>query len=287
MANSFCIKTNNNQILDYLLFELENINLENIYLSRNNFKIYQNIVVHYRGENTDLFLSNISNTLSNAIVKFYEQNILKKIINCNYFYFSDFEKKEIFDNASKSLTESIENLTYRKNLVSFLCYEFLLKNKNLILDGLVNFRLQEYMKLLDETIDLATDKFLIDREYNEFISLLKLYINSKVSSPYSLHLVYLNNESILLDHNKNIIHIDDNIFNAKYLSDISFSSNDYALNTLLNLLPKKLYIHLINSEEDEFISTLKLIFDNRVYICEDCQICNIYKISNNVHPLQN
>jgi len=41
------------------------------------------------------------------------------------------------------------------------------------------------------------------------------------------------------------------------------------------------YIHLIDIE-DEFINTLKLIFDNRVCICKDCNICTIYKKNNNV-----
>ena len=77
------------------------------------------------------------------------------------------------------------------------------------------------------------------------------------------------------------VQVESNINNARYLSDISFSSNDIALNTLLNLLPKKLKIHVIN-KEDEFINTLKLIFDNRVEICTDCNICKTYKMINNV-----
>ena len=89
--------------------------------------------------------------------------------------------------------------------------------------------------------------------------------------------IYNNENSILLDENKNVINISDEIFKAKYLSDITFSSNDYALNGLLTLLPKKIYIHLIDNCVDEFIHTLGLIFENRVDICTDCDICKIYK----------
>ena len=71
------------------------------------------------------------------------------------------------------------------------------------------------------------------------------------------------------------------MFNAQYLSDISFSSNDYALNTLLTLLPRKIEIHLIGYE-DEFINTLKLIFGTKIFICTDCNICRTYKVLNNV-----
>ena len=59
---------------------------------------------------------------------------------------------------------------------------------------------------------------------------------------------------------------------------IVLSSNDYALNTLLTLLPEKIYIHVIDNVQDEFINTIKLIFDNRVYICNDCNLCKIYRL---------
>ena len=83
-----------------------------------------------------------------------------------------------------------------------------------------------------------------------------------------------------MDSSRNIISLSDNIFNAKYLSDISFSSNDYALNSLLTLLPKRIELHVIGYE-DEFINTLKLIFGNRIFICRDCNICRTYKILTN------
>ena len=51
----------------------------------------------------------------------------------------------------------------------------------------------------------------------------------------------------------------------------------YILNTLLDLLPEKINVHLINIEDD-FIKTLKSIFEKRLYICTDCDICKTYKL---------
>ena len=82
---------------------------------------------------------------------------------------------------------------------------------------------------------------------------------------------------LLVDNNMNVIEINKNIFNAKYLSDISFSSNDYTLNSLLDLLPEKIYIHVIDGYIDEFVSTIEAIFENRVIICNECDICKLYK----------
>ena len=129
---------------------------------------------------------------------------------------------------------------------------------------------------------MAVNKFVIDREYSEFIDLLKCYINSKSYEVSCVHLIYQNKESILLDEFKSLIELDENILNSKYLSDITFSSNDYTLNALLTLLPKKIYIHIIDDIQDEFINTLKLIFDDRIFICNDCNICKIYKQKSDV-----
>ena len=120
----------------------------------------------------------------------------------------------------------------------------------------------------------------MEKEYKEFISLLRFYINSQASNSNIVHLICNSNENILIDENKNIINIYDEVFNAKYLSDITFSSNDYILNTLLNLLPKKIYIHLLDNSINEFITTLQLVFENRVELCADCDICKLYKNKN-------
>ena len=135
------------------------------------------------------------------------------------------------------------------------------------------------MEYLDNIVDMAVNKYIIEKEYKEFISLLKVYVNTTETKTDILNLIYVHGESILLDKQNNIIQIEGNINNAKYLSDISFSSNDIALNTLLSMLPKKIEVHLID-KEDEFINTLKLIFENRIMICTDCSICNTYKMIN-------
>ena len=135
------------------------------------------------------------------------------------------------------------------------------------------------MNFLNTEIDVAVNKFLIDKEYVEFVNILRLYIKSEAenSKTEHLHLIYKNKISIITDDHKNIISCNDNIKKAKYVSDISFSSNDFALNTLLNLVPKSITIHLVDGYVDEFINTLKLIFQEKIKVCEDCDICNMYK----------
>ena len=279
MLKSFCIKTNNNKIVNYLLTEFQNAKIDNMYISNLKFKFYNNVIVHYKGKDLNCFYNVFSNVLSSAVLNFYEENLIKHLMNNNYFYFTEIEQEKIISIINEYLSDNdFSEVAIRKSSIEVSCIEYFSNNKSAILDGFVNFRLNEYIKILDYIVDLGVNKFIIDREYSEFIDLLKCYINSKECNSPLVHLIYKSQESTLLDEFKNIITVDESIFNSKYLSDISFSSNDYTLNTLLTLLPKKIYIHLVDNIEDEFINTLKLIFDNRIYICNDCSLCKIYRL---------
>ena len=237
-------------------------------------------IIH--GDNINTFYKILCDTLTKCIVFFYEKKLTKNIIFYNYFYFDTNEANQILNDCTDLFTSDEEIGKEKYESIYNSLYSYILEHHSIVLNGFVNFRLQDYKNILDYTVDLCVNNFLIEKEYYEFINILHLYVNSKESTTEQIHLVYVNKESILIDSDKNIIHTKDKSFDAKYLSDISFSSNDYCLNALLNLLPQKLYIHLIDNYEDEFINTLKLIFENRVTICNDCDICRIYRMTNNV-----
>ncbi len=282
---TICIKTNNPKILNYLLNNIKQIDLNDIYFSSHKFKIYDNIFIHYKGNDAKLFFSTIANILTFSVLDIYEASITKNILKNEYFYFENKEKQLILDKIHSINLESIENFEEKENTLHESFYNFFLASTKsrttLYLKGFITFRLKKYITILEKIVDDAVKQYLIEKEYNEFVSLLKIYIKSEESKIDLVHLIYTPESKqikpILLDKNKNNIKIDINLLNAKYLSDISFSSSDMILNTLLNLLPKKIYIHLLSDNyKDEFISTLELIFDNRVTICKDCDICRFF-----------
>ena len=279
---SLCIKTNNSDLLNYLLNELKELELDNVCFSLCQFKHYKNIIIHYTGENEKLFLEKISSILSLLIIDELEESFINKIILDYYFYFDSNERKDILNLCFDIMSNDFSDIFDKKfNILHNIFYNFLLNNRNLYLQGFTNFRLKPYFKILDDIVSEAVNCFVVEKEYLEFVSLLKLYINSQDSTCNLVHLIYSSHEedSILLNESKEIIDVSDNNLNAKFLSDISFSNNDYTLNTLLTMLPKEIYIHLIDNYIDDFINTLIAIFENRVHICTDCDICNLYKHS--------
>ncbi|MBR3002381.1 MAG: putative sporulation protein YtxC [Clostridia bacterium] len=274
---SIALKTNNSQTIDYLQNELLNFNMDNVYFTSKQFKHYNNFIIHYKGNNEAVFINKVASLLSFLVIYEFEEDFLKNSIYKNYFYFSSHEREIILSNCYDIMVDSKDYLKNKYNILFSIFKSYLINNNKIFLNGFINFRLQQYHDLLDSVVNEAVNSFIIEKEYQEFISMLKLYINSQNCNSSEIHVVYSNDFTLILDENKNIIENSNKMLNAKFLSDITFSTNDYTLNTLLNELPEKLYIHLINNTIDEFIRTLTLIFDKRVVICNDCNICNLYK----------
>ncbi len=274
---SICIKTNNSKCINYLLNELKNTSIDKVLFRFCKFKHYENVVIHYKGEDNSSFISQVSSILSFLVIDELEEIFYKRIISHEYFYFDKFERKSIFDICFDIISEDNNEFFNKKYLsLHHSFFEYLSENKSIVLEGFINFRIPEYFSILEEIVDEAVNSFVVEKEYLEFISLLKLYINSQRATCEFVHLVYFKDHSIILDKDKNIISASSDLLNAKYLSDISFSENDIALNTLLNIVPKKIFIHLINCNPDEFIKTVSLIFENKTELCTDCNICKIY-----------
>lgn len=277
--SSLCIKTNNDNILTYLKKEFSEFNMLNVFFSMKEFKSYKNIIIHYTGIDNELFYTKLATILSYLVIDCFENDIIKNILISNYFYFDNPEFTKILDLCTENLCDDQEfSFVNRQMLLFDAFYEYITKHHSIVLSGFINFRLKEYRNILEELVDFSVNEYIIEREYLEFVSLLKIYVNSQSVSSSTVHLVALENDTFLLDDNMNLINIDKTALNSKYLSDISFSNNDYILNTLLSILPQKIYFHLVSPLTNiDFLNTLQMIFENRIEFCNDCNICNLYK----------
>ena len=277
--SSLCIKTNNEDILEYLQKEFSDFNMLNVFYSRNEFKSYKNIIIHYTGIDNELFYTKLATIFSYLLIDYFETDLIKNILLSNYFYFDNSEYTKILNLCAENLCDDDEfSFVNRQMLLFNAFYDYISTHHSIVLSGFINFRLKDYRSIIEDVIDFSVNEYIIEKEYHEFISLLKIYINSQPSSNQIIHLISLEHDTFLLNEKMELIDIDRTTFKAKYLSDVSFSNNDYILNTLLNLLPQKIYLHIVSPSNNlDFINTLQLIFENRIKFCNDCNICNLYK----------
>ena len=157
---SICLKTNNDEIISYIIRRLEEI--DEIVISTNKFKIYKNIIIHYIGQNERNFLIQFSGILANMIALFYEHRILNKIINENYCYFEEFEKEIILKICERIIELQEASFKYKEEILKGLVYEYFLEgNKYMILDGFMNFRVKPYLEVLDYVVDTSVTNFVL------------------------------------------------------------------------------------------------------------------------------
>ncbi len=142
----------------------------------------------------------ISNALADYIIRQYEERLIARIINSNFCYFNAAERKEILRralsiirNEDKTFINSLFQIR-RRNVIVRRLMDYFDNSNSIILDGFVNFRLKDYIKDLEEIVDKAVDDFLTDREYREFIRLLRYFVEiqePKIDTVHVLSLIHI------------------------------------------------------------------------------------------------
>jgi len=223
-----------------------------------------------------IFNSHVAGIITDLIINKWQNKLLKDIIRENYYYFDEQEKGTIYDFAQKKLDLCNENMESNRLLILHKLSEYLSVNNNLVIDGFIRFRLKEYVSQLYEVADRAVDDFLIEREYKEFIELLRYFV--EIQEPRAdLVNVVLRTDGIfqLYDEANQAI-------NSDYLRDFmidlvenEINYEDLLISALITIAPKKIKFHTGNGELPEStISTIQSVFVGRVSECSGCPLCN-------------
>ena len=148
---SICIKTNDTHLLNYLLNEFDYIEIDKVCISTNQFKNYKNIIIHYTGNEISAFIHEVSCILSCFVIDEIEESILKRLILKNYFYFEAIERREILDVCYDIFTDEFNEYFDKKyNCLINDFSSYLTENKSIILSGFINFRIKDYVKILED-----------------------------------------------------------------------------------------------------------------------------------------
>ncbi len=156
---SICIKTNNQEIIEYLLHTFEKLPID-VCISNYRFKKYDNVIVHDMSKNENEFCEIIAIILKSTIEKFYESDLIKKCIKQNYFYLSELEQELVFKISHQIMRLPDHKIGYKNKLLKELVKNYVRENKSLVLDGFMNFRTREYKELLDNIVEVSVVSFL-------------------------------------------------------------------------------------------------------------------------------
>lgn len=213
-----------------------------------------------------LYIEEICKEITELIINIMKNKLLKEyILTCNL-------ETEKFDSDAVyacSLEIFSKKEPFIKYTVQNRVYEYILNNNYLNIDGFVKFRMKELMKYISAIGDIALEEYLIKKDQDEFVSVLKYFIDIQEEKIDLLRIHIMNDNSfVLYDKDGNRIENteDEEILNMMLKEDLNYE--DFLISTLLALCPKKIEIldSMKNDSSSEIVDMIKSIFGDKVSI---------------------
>lgn len=203
--------------------------------------------------------------ITGEIMSHYEKPLLKRITEHEFPYAPPAERMEILNlalkHASAESTDAIDTIHYerRKALIKEQALDYLKENSYIIINGFVNFRLEEYKNELRNLCHDAAEELYAMREYDEFMNMLRFFVSVQAPKEQLVHIVKKN--GFLRIHNKRHRDITDRYCEEAIFSDEGFTQEDIVLSALITIAPRKIVIH-DKCENERIYDTLVSVFSD-------------------------
>lgn len=225
-------------------------------------------------------LAQVAELLATEIIARREPEILDRILQNAYGYFTPPEREDICARTRKILDAREvggkgPSRPARFELIRQRVADYLAREEHLNVEGFINFRLQDYLEELDEALEEAVDDFLMDREYHEFIRLLRHFVEAQEPRVEKVHVLlhpsgcfqlYDGKEKSLLPGTPVVFSMD--------LEDSEINYEDLLISALITIAPGKIWLHSTDPWKNrETLTTVKNVFGERVELCPGCSHC--------------
>ncbi|RAP75420.1 putative sporulation protein YtxC [Paenibacillus montanisoli] len=154
--------------------------------------------------------------------------------------------------------------------------QFLGSHTRLNLDGFVTFRLAAYWLELKEVVAYAVDEYVMDKQYQEFISLLKYFVRMQEVKLPIVHVLHKGgSEFVLYDQDFQMLETVQADRIVAEMLESEMNMEDMIVSTLITVSPQQIVIHT-RQPDLPVMRTLETIFEHRVRLCCTCGHCNFF-----------
>lgn len=201
---------------------------------------------------------------------------LENKLKSTYFFLGDDEIKDVKHKCIQTMLKDIpvsDNGIYfinRKNQIIQKINDCIKENHEININGFVTFRTKEIENEFDVIIDKIVENYMVEKEYDEFIKLLKYFVDIQESKIDELN-IYVDKYGNYLLKDKYGKDIENKIVEG--LCDVkttgAVSIDDILISGLITLSPKKIIIHSRdNFKNKELIETIEKVFESKVAFCD-------------------
>jgi len=235
----------------------------------------------------------LSEIIAGIIIEVYEDTLVMRILNGQKYEILNTLDKEFVLKKVKHYIDMQKNYNFgfqnnldcdRYLMVKSKLFEYMKNADRLLIEGFINFRLKEYIKELENYINIAVEELFLEQRNNEFIGLLRYFVHIQTAKEDTVHII-CNSRSNYSDYRlfnsmkKDITEKYFEYFFADSLS-LDIDNDDMLISALITISPKKIIFHKFNDNGEntsintEALEIIKQVFENRVYFCESCKFCD-------------
>lgn len=244
--------------------------------------IHSNLTQNDSSEMEVQIFDAVSIALAQHIIHEETSGIIEDIITKEFHYRDREELSQImqycdqFINGSCESSQEMEQSRVRRVLkMSTHIHQYIMENKQLNLKGFIRFRLDDYIEEMREIVEYAIDEFVMERQYKEFIALLKYFVYIQEAKISVVHLLHKGGHEFAI-LNDMMQPVDINRFESTLTTEFlekDMNFEDMIVSTLITVSPANIYIH--TKEPDlPIIKTIMQIFEDRTELCSHCPVCH-------------
>ncbi|HHV61103.1 MAG TPA: putative sporulation protein YtxC [Firmicutes bacterium] len=216
----------------------------------------------------------IAQVLARAIVHDMQKALTLTILRERYKTFDDTELAQIADDTVRMLQEQEDTPAEEQvNEIAGKLLDYLNANNELVLEGFIRFRLKDYYAGLRSAVDRAVDNFMVEREYKEFIRLLKYFVDIQEPKFDEVHVIMRPNGVFrLLDSKYRVI---ENDYLEGFIADLGSDDVDYEdllISALITVAPARVVLHFDRNRA--VVETIVGVFEDKVTMCPGCPLCS-------------
>ncbi len=244
-----------------------------------------------QGDNTDIYMRDedivyifkhqISEFLAEHILHDWEDKMVRREIARRTRHIDAQDQEIVLHKAIEFLqrcntNESI-NLLFnygRKNKISHRIMDYIYTNDKLVIEGLINFCMQDYLNELRFAVDLACEELNNEKEYNDFIKLLRYFVDTQTPRLREVNLL-MNKDGMFFLWDGDGVNIDEKIINY-YSNEMLYndiSLDDILVSILITVSPRRIILHNPSSDYSEPVKIIRQVFGERIKECEGCERC--------------
>lgn len=227
----------------------------------------------------DIYCYYIASGLTDFILNHYEMKMVKQIVSRQYKAWNEAEQRAIIDQVISTLQDESANSRQegearlsRKASIMYTLLDYFSLHDHLILEGFMRFRLKGQHRHLQHLVHQAADTARMEKEYREFIGLLKYFVGLQEPRTQVVHVIIRSGGIFrLLDNNLAVI---DNEYLEGFVANMVQHNIDYEdllISALITIAPHHIVLHF--GREWAITRTIKHIFEDRVEICSGCKLC--------------